>query len=129
MTLPSVLGLMEDEQLASALAVIGMLSETGFEIQHIIFMLRIRFTFKNGKKIMHPITLILWAFHHSAGCGAIIPGAYYYPTLVSFHTLGAICLLPAGILRPIGEYQKTLDIKKKYNRAIITCLNIFNFIL
>ena len=62
--LPALLGI-GDPSVASSLAIFGILSEMGWEVQDLLEILFIRLFFKNGKTIWPDAIVAIFVVHHS----------------------------------------------------------------
>ena len=70
--IPSLLGIGDDQSYASSLAILGVLSEMGWELQDATEMMFVRTFFKNGKQIWPGKTVM----YVMMVCDMILQGIY-----------------------------------------------------
>lgn len=107
--IPSLLG-MGDLSVTSSLAVCGVLSEIGWELQDMIEMLMIRMFTKDGKKTLPDLIIVIFLIHHSLASCLGIPVIMYYRHNKTIHWLCFDLQFAAGLALVIGEITKILDI-------------------
>ena len=120
--IPSILGI-GDPSVASSLAVCGVLSEIGWELQDMIEMLVVRMFCKDGKKIFPNAVVIIFLIHHSLATGLGIPVILYYRTHKTLHWLCFDLQFAAGLALSIAEVTKVLDIEKPRELQLFKILN------
>ncbi len=76
---------------AFALANLGLLSETGWEIYDTLLVSYKKFFTHDGHRKVTTENYLMKLFHHSAGMMIIVPLNYYYPRLYYYHFLSFIC--------------------------------------
>ena len=81
---PSMMG-MGDPLWASSLAVMGVLSETGWEWSHIVQLINQKFFTKGGHTKMPTIVFCIFMLHHSLGSNLGIPVVLHYRHLRAVH--------------------------------------------
>jgi len=107
--IPSLLGL-TDPATASSLAICGILSEMGWELQDMTEILYIRYCKKDGKKLMPGAIVFIFALHHSLTTSLGIPMILYYRNMTTLHWLCFNLQFAAALALMISEYTKLLDI-------------------
>lgn len=107
--IPSLLGL-TDPATASSLAICGILSEMGWELQDMTELLYIRYCKKDGKKLMPGAIVFIFALHHSLTTSLGIPMILYYRNMITLHWLCFNLQFAAALALMISEYTKLLDI-------------------
>ncbi len=124
---PSMLGL-GDPSWASSLAVLGILSEVGWEIEHTIidlFYARLRY---GAEKVPTPM-IIGSLIHHSLSCCLGIPVALRYRQWWVIHSLCFDLQIGPGLVTPLAEYGKLLDITKPNGLRQLKIINIIKVIV
>jgi len=119
--LPSVLNFMETDY-ASSLACLGLLSESGWEIQDLINLTYVRYFTKGGKGKVTYGMYIGTAIHHTLALVLGLPMCLNYKTNKTLHQLCLSLQFAGGILIFLVEYSKLLDV------SISSQLNQFRFI-
>ena len=84
--IPSLLGI-GDPSVASSLAICGVLSEMGWELQDAVEMLLVRAFYKNGKTIWPDSIVVIFLVHHSLASIIGVPMILNYRDNRSFHWL------------------------------------------
>ena len=107
--IPSILGI-GDPNFASSLAICGVLSEMGWELQDAAEMLFVRAFYKNGKAIWPDAIVLIFLVHHSLTTILGVPMVLYYRENKSLHWLCFNLQFAAAIALAVGEYTKLLDL-------------------
>ncbi|KAL7471011.1 hypothetical protein ACHAXS_013526 [Conticribra weissflogii] len=113
--IPSLLGL-TDPSTASSLAICGILSEMGWELQDMTEILYIRYCKKDGKKLMPGAIVFIFALHHSLTTSLGVPMILYYRNLKTLHWLCFDLQFAAALALMISEYTKLLDIANSHRQ-------------
>jgi len=108
---PSLLGI-GDPSIQCGLAMCGILSEIGWEMQDLAEMIFVRTFFKDGKHIWPNSILIVMLMHHSLSSVLGVPMVLYYRTSKTLHWLTFDLQVAGAIALMVGEYTKLLDISK-----------------
>ncbi len=120
--LPSILGI-GNPSVASSLAVCGLLSEIGWELQDTMEMILVRLFHKDGKKIFPDAIFIIFIVHHSLASCLGIPVILYYRNNKLIHWLCFDLQFAAGLALSIGEITKVLDITNPRQLRLFKALN------
>ena len=123
--IPSLLGI-GDPSTASSLAICGVLSEMGWELQDMAEILFVRTFYENGKAIWPASIAIVFAVHHSLTTLLGGPMVFYYRNLKTLHWLCFDLQFAAGFALSISEYTKVLDITN--NPRHLRQFKVLNFI-
>jgi len=105
---PSLIGY-GDPAWATSLAVLGILSEMGWEVEHMIMTLIKRY--RKGKDEVPNWLMIVLAFHHSLTTMLALPMVLSYRALRALHVI-CFDLQITGAMMALNEYGKLLDLKK-----------------
>ena len=124
--IPSQLGL-GDPSWASSLAVLGILSEVGFEIQDVVILFYTRL--RHGPKRVPTIILVLCLLHHSLASGLGIPTILRYREWWVIHSICFDLQFGTSLLAPLGEYGKLLNVKKPDDLHRFKIVNILKVII
>eukprot|EP00581_Thalassiosira_minuscula_P019389 CAMPEP_0183715610 /NCGR_PEP_ID=MMETSP0737-20130205/9758_1 /TAXON_ID=385413 /ORGANISM="Thalassiosira miniscula, Strain CCMP1093" /LENGTH=307 /DNA_ID=CAMNT_0025944721 /DNA_START=419 /DNA_END=1342 /DNA_ORIENTATION=+ len=122
--IPSLFGI-GDPSVASSLAICGVLSEIGWELQDMIEILFVRAFFKNGKAIWPDAIVIVFLVHHSLSTILGLPMILYYRSNRSLHWLCFDLQFAAAMALWVGEYTKLMDIT---NPSKLRQFKVLNFI-
>ena len=96
--IPSLFGI-GDPSVASSLAICGVLSEIGWEMQDAFEMLFVRAFYKNGKTIYPDLIVAIFLVHHSLASIIGVPMILHYRDNRSFHWLCvSLCCLYCSFL-------------------------------
>jgi hypothetical protein len=125
--IPSILGI-GDPSVASSLAVCGVLSEIGWELQDMIDILLTRLFNKEGKKIFPNVIVVILLVHHSLASGLGIPVILYYRHHRTLHWLCFDLQAAAGLALSITEITKLLDITNPKHMRLFKALNFIAFV-
>lgn len=108
---PSLLGI-GDPSVASSLAICGILSEIGWEVQDLLEVLFVRAFCKNGKNLWPDSIVIIFLIHHSLSIFLGVPMVLFYRNHRSLHWLCFDLQGSAAISLSIAEYTKLLDVSR-----------------
>lgn len=125
--IPSIFGI-GDPSIASSLAICGILSEIGWELQDIAEMYFVRLFCKNGKAIWPDSIVTLFMVHHSLSTILGLPMILYYRENRTLHWLCFDLQFAAAIALAIGETTKLLNISKPSSLRLFKVLNSFAFV-
>ena len=125
--LPSILGI-GDPKVASSLAICGVLSEIGWEVQDLAEMFFVRMFCKNGKAIWPDAIVAIFVVHHSLSSVLGVPMILYYRENKSLHWLCFNLQFAAAVALAVGEYTKLLNISKPSSLRQFKVLNFFAFV-
>jgi len=125
--IPSILGI-GDPKVASSLAICGVLSEMGWELQDAAEMLFVRAFYKNGKAIWPDAIVLIFLVHHSLTTVLGVPMVLYYRENKSLHWLCFNLQFAAAIALAVGEYTKLLDLSIPSSLRRFKALNFFAFV-
>lgn len=125
--IPSMLGLLDPSR-ASSLAVLGILCEIGWEIEHIIVDV-IYARLRHGAERVPNVMIIGSLIHHSLASGLGIPVILRYRQWWVIHSLCFDLQLGPGFVTPIAEWGKLLDISKPNDLRQFKICNIIKLIL
>lgn len=128
--IPSILSLGDDPSYVSSLAVLGILCEMGWEIQHtIIDMFYVRLFTKDGKTKMPNALIFGLLVHHSVTCLMGIPTIRRYRELKHVHWLCFNLAGGPGLMQPFTEYSKLLDVSKPHDLRHFKICNIISLLI
>ncbi|KAL9185548.1 hypothetical protein ACHAXT_003325 [Thalassiosira profunda] len=119
---PSILGI-GDPSWASSLAVLGVLSEMGWEIEHACEMVYTRLFTPGGEKKVPNGLVVIIIFHHSLTCILGLPMVLHYRELKALHWL-CFNLQLGGAIIVVIEYSKFLDVSRPRDLAQFKALNL-----
>lgn len=125
--IPSLLRI-GDLHVGSSLAICGLLSEMGWELQDMIEILTVRAFYKDGKKTFPDAIVVILLIHHSLASGLGIPMILYYRNNRNLHWLCFDLQFAAGLALAIGEITKLLDISKPKQLYAFKALNFIALI-
>jgi len=123
----SILGI-GDPSVASSLAVCGVLSEIGWELQDMIEIIWVRLFHKEGKKLFPDALVIIFLVHHSLASILGIPVILFYRHHKTLHWLCFDLQFAAGLALSIQEITKLLDISNPRQLRQFKVLNFIAFI-
>ncbi|KAL7553339.1 hypothetical protein ACHAWF_016614 [Thalassiosira exigua] len=126
--IPSILGI-GDQSVASSLAICGILSEIGWELQDSLEMILVRTFCKNGKAIWPDAIVAVFLVHHSLSSILGVPMVLFYRNNRSLHWLCFNLQFAAAVALAIGEYTKLLDVSRPSSLRQFTWLNFVVFVL
>ena len=109
--LPSILNLC-DKHTASSLAICGVLSEMGWELQDMAEMFLVRALSPRGRLIWPDSIVAIFVIHHSLSTLLGLPMVLYYRDSAALHWICFDLQFAAAIALAVGEYTKILDIKE-----------------
>mmetsp|Transcript_633 Transcript_633/g.1029 ORF Transcript_633/g.1029 Transcript_633/m.1029 type:complete len:383 (-) Transcript_633:1580-2728(-) len=125
--IPSILNI-GDPSVASSLAVCGVLSEIGWELQDMIEIVFIRLFNKEGKKIFPDALVVVFLVHHSLASCLGIPVILYYRHHKTLHWLCFDLQFAAGLAMSISEITKLLDVTNPRHLRLFKALNFIAFV-
>ena len=109
--LPSILNRC-DKHTASSLAICGVLSEMGWELQDMVEMFLVRALSPRGRLIWPDSIVAIFVIHHSLSTLLGLPMVLYYRDSAALHWICFDLQFAAAIALAVGEYTKILDIKE-----------------
>ena len=125
--IPSLLGI-GDSNWSSSLAVLGILSEVGWEIEHMVvdvFYPRIRY----GAEKVPMIVIIGSLIHHSLATGLGIPLILRYRQWQILHALSFDLQFGPTLVAPLAEYGKLLDVANPSELCRFKIINLLKVII
>lgn len=109
--LPSILKLC-DERTASSLAICGVLSEMGWELQDLAEMFLVRALSPRGRLVWPDSIVTLFVVHHSLSTLLGLPMVLYYRDSAALHWICFDLQFAAAFALAVGEYTKVLDTRE-----------------
>ena len=109
--LPSILKLC-DERTASSLAICGVLSEMGWELQDLAEMFLVRALSLRGRLIWPDSIVTLFVVHHSLSTILGLPMVLCYRDSAALHWICFDLQFAAAFALAVGEYTKVLDTRE-----------------